>query len=98
MLWVFHLVRWSGIVTTPHTRERPQAAALGDVLGSGETQGCLVVSGDQSEGPSSVDEEKLPSPKSSNSFACLGRTRKCHVCLDLLVSVLCVFVYVFRAM
>ena len=41
---------------------------------------------------------KLPPPKSSNSFACLWRTRKGRVCLDLLVSVLCVFVYVFRAM
>jgi hypothetical protein len=39
---------------------------------------------------------KLPSPKSSDSFACLWRTRKGRVCLVLLVSVLCVFVYVFK--
>ena len=34
----------------------PQAATLGDALGSGESQGHLVVSGDGSEGPSSVIE------------------------------------------
>ena len=34
----------------------PQAAALGDALESGESQECLVVSGDWSEGPSSVVE------------------------------------------
>ena len=37
----------------------PQAATLGDALGSGESQGCLVVSGDRSEGPSSVVEAGL---------------------------------------
>ena len=42
--------------------------------------------------------QKLPPQRLSNSFACLWRTRKGRVCLDLLVSVLCVFVYVFRAM
>ena len=36
-----------------------QAATLGDALGSGESQGCLVVSGDRSEGPSSVVEAGL---------------------------------------
>jgi hypothetical protein len=34
--------------------------ALGDTLGSGESQGHLVVSGDQSEGPSSVKMEASP--------------------------------------
>ena len=69
--------------------------ALGDALGGKESQGRLAVSGDRSEGPSFVYEmEAYP----SNSFACLWRTRKGRVCLDLLVSVLCVFVYVFRAM
>ena len=37
----------------------PQAATLGDALGSGKSQGCLVVSGDRSEGPSSVVEAGL---------------------------------------
>jgi hypothetical protein len=64
-----------------------QTATLGDFLGSGESQGHLVVSGDRSEGPSFVYEmEVYP----SNSFACLWRTRKGPMCLDLLVSVLCV--------
>jgi hypothetical protein len=34
----------------------PQAAARGHTLRSGESQGCLVVSGDQSEGTSFGDE------------------------------------------
>ena len=34
----------------------PQAAPLGDTLGSEKSQGCLVVSRDQLEGPSSVVE------------------------------------------
>jgi hypothetical protein len=39
-----------------------QATTLGDTLGSRESQGCLVVSGDWSEGPSSVVEaEASPS-------------------------------------
>ena len=37
----------------------PQAATLGDALGSGKSQGCLVVSGDRSEGLSSVVEAGL---------------------------------------
>ena len=65
--------------------------ALGDALGGRESQGRLAVSGDRLK-------RKLLPPTSSNSFACLWRTRKGRVCLDLLVSVLCVFVYVFRAM
>ncbi|EDL41473.1 mCG1045252 [Mus musculus] len=40
---------------------RPQAATLGDALGSKESQGCLTVSGDRSEGPSSVEAEASPS-------------------------------------
>jgi hypothetical protein len=40
----------------------PQASTLGDALGSGESQGHLVVSGDQSEGLSFVVEaEASPS-------------------------------------
>ena len=39
----------------------PQAATLGDALGSGESQGHLALSGDQSEGPSSVEAEASPS-------------------------------------
>ena len=67
------------VITDCHPRGR-------DALGSGESQRCLVVSGDQSEGPSFVYEmEAYP----SNSFA-LWRTRKGCMCLDLLVSVLCV--------
>ena len=69
--------------------------ALGDALGGKESQGRLAVSGDRSEGPSFVYEmEAYP----SNSFACSQSTIKGCMCLDLLVSVLCVFVYVFRAM
>ena len=74
---------------------RKTVTSPGDALQSGESQGHPVVSGDQSKGPSFVYEmEAYP----SNSFACLWRTRKGRMCLDLLVSVLCVFVYVFRAM
>jgi hypothetical protein len=73
---------------------RKTAAYPGDALGSGESQRCLAVSRDWSEGPSFVYEmEAYP----SNSFACLWRMRKGRMCLDPLVSVL-FFVYVFRAM
>ena len=59
----------------------------GDALGSRESQGCLVVSRDQSEGPSFVYEmEAYP----SNSFACSLRTSRGSTCLELLVSALCV--------
>lgn len=37
-------------------------------------------------------KRKLPPPRPSDSFACLWKTRTGRVCLDLLVSVLCVFV------
>ena len=39
----------------------PQAVALGDALGGRESQGRLAVSGDRSEGPSSVEAEASPS-------------------------------------
>ena len=39
----------------------PQAVALGDALGGRESQGHLAVSGDRSEGPSSVKAEASPS-------------------------------------
>ena len=39
----------------------PQAVALGDALGGKESQGRLAVSGDRSEGPSSVEVEASPS-------------------------------------
>ena len=35
--------------------------ALGDALGGRESQGRLAVSGDRSEGPSSVEAEASPS-------------------------------------
>ena len=55
-------------------------------LGVGRTRDVWQ-SPDQSEGPSFVYEmEAYP----SNSFACLWRTSKSCMCLDLLVSVLCV--------
>ena len=41
--------------------EGPQAATLGDALGSKESQGHLAVSGDRSEEPSSVEAEASPS-------------------------------------
>ena len=66
---------------------RKTAAYPGDALGSGESQRCLAVSRDRSEGPSFVYEmEAYP----SNAFACSWKTRKGYMCLDLLVSVLCV--------
>ena len=66
---------------------RKTATSSGDDLGSGESQGCLVVSGDRSERPSFVYEmEAYP----SNSFACSWRTSKSHMCLDPLVSAFCV--------
>jgi hypothetical protein len=67
---------------------RKTATSSGDDLGSGESQGCLVVSGDRSERPSFVYEmEAYP----SNSFACSWKTRKGCMCLELLlVSALCV--------
>jgi hypothetical protein len=56
-------------------------------LGSGESQGCLVVSRHRSEGQSFVYEmEAYP----SNSFACSWRTSKGCTCLELLVSALCI--------
>ena len=39
----------------------PQAATLGDAVGSKEIQGRLAVFGDRSEGPSSVEAEASPS-------------------------------------
>jgi hypothetical protein len=39
----------------------PQAATLGDAVGSKEIQGYLAVSRDRSEGPSSVEAEASPS-------------------------------------
>ena len=66
---------------------RKNATSPGDALGSRETQRCLAVSGDWSEGPSFVYEmEAYP----SNSFACSWKMRKGCICLNLLVSVLCV--------
>ena len=59
----------------------------GDSLGSGESQERLVFSKDRSEGPSFVYEmEAYP----SNSFACSWKMRKGCMCLELLISVLCV--------
>jgi hypothetical protein len=75
----------------------PQAAILGDALGSRKSQGCLVVSRDQLEGPSSVVEVDGSFSLRNHLIllpACGGRKRV----LNLLVPVLCVFVYVFRAM
>ena len=66
---------------------RKNATSPGDALGSRESQRHLAVSRDWSEGPSFVYEmEAYP----SNSFACLWKMRKDRMCLDLLVSVLCV--------
>ena len=63
---------------------RKNATSPGDALGSRESQRCLEVSRDRSEGPGFVYEmEAYP----SNSFACLCRMRKGCMCLDLLVSV-----------
>lgn len=69
-----------------------QAATLGDAPGGGESQGRLVVSFCRSEDRVLLLKRKLPPPRPSDSFACLWKTRTGRVCLDLLVSVLCVFV------
>ena len=66
---------------------RKNATFAGDALGSRESQRHLAVSRDWSEGPSFVYEmEAYP----SNSFACSWKMRKGCICLNLLVSVLCV--------
>ena len=66
---------------------RKNATSPGDALGSRESQRHLAVSRDWSEGPSFVYEmEAYP----SNSFACSWKMRKGCMCLDRLVSVLCV--------
>jgi hypothetical protein len=65
---------------------RKTATSSGNTLGSRESQRCLAVSRDWSEGPNFVYEmEAYP----SNSFACSWRISKDCMCLDLLVSVLC---------
>ena len=65
----------------------PQAATLGDALGSRESQRRLAISGDRSDEPSFVYEmEAYP----SNSFACSLRISRGSTCLELLVSALCV--------
>ena len=66
---------------------RKTATSSGVALGSRETQRRLAISGDPSEGPSFVYEMKA---YPSNSFACSWKMRKGYMCLDLLVSVLCV--------
>ena len=68
-----------------------QAATLGDAPGGGESQGRLVVSFCRSEDRVLLLKRKLPPPRPSDSFACLWKTRTGRVCLDLLVSVSCVF-------
>lgn len=66
---------------------RKTATSPGDALGSRESQRRLAISGDRSDEPSFVYEmEAYP----SNSFACSWKMRKGCMCLDLLVSVLCV--------
>ena len=59
----------------------------GDALGSRESQRHLEVSGDRSEGPDFVYEMEA---NPSNSFACSWKMRKGCMCLELLISVLCV--------